>query len=607
MTKLLYIPLIFLLPFVSIGQQTIAWESALGGTKTEVFLDIKQTQDGGFVAVGSTNSNDGVMNELRGLHDCYVMKFSQSGALEWTKLYGGSFEDYPASIAVVPNGGYIFAGNTNSQNGDIVNPIGDYDGWVVRLDHNGNVLWAKNFGSYGYDNLSFVANTDDGNFIVGGANGSNSVQVSDNRGGVDAWVLKLDAQGNIIWKKSYGGSDSEFFRFGQQTFDGGYIFSGGTSSTDGDIGDDNHGLIDMWVVKMDSIGDIQWQKCLGGSNWEEAWAIKQGRGGEYLIAGQTKSNDGDVSNNHGDYDFWVIKLSTDGKIVWQKALGGTGEEIALSINENNSGDIVASGRTFSNNGDVSGNHGFYDQWVVALSESGEILWQRCIGGANSEEAYKSILVTDGIVTVGYTSSKDGDISENHHYGGFESECWINKLAYDNPAETELLLFEATGLPNGNSLFWSVSATNDNQNYVLERSSDGVVFAPLVTINGTTLPQVLQYSFLDANPLAGYNFYRVCMFNADGTKSYSQIRKLFNVESYKFNVFPNPAKEMVRVFLNEPGDWTLQIADALGRIIETVKVQDKYTDFDVSYLHVGAYFIFASKGNTNQSLKFIKID
>ncbi|MFZ1497600.1 MAG: T9SS type A sorting domain-containing protein [Saprospiraceae bacterium] len=607
MTKLLYIPLIFLLPFVSIGQQTIAWESALGGTKTEVFLDIKQTQDGGFVAVGSTNSNDGVMNELRGLHDCYVMKFSQSGALEWTKLYGGSFEDYPASIAVVPNGGYIFAGNTNSQNGDIVNPIGDYDGWVVRLDHNGNVLWAKNFGSYGYDNLSFVANTDDGNFIVGGANGSNSVQVSDNRGGVDAWVLKLDAQGNIIWKKSYGGSDSEFFRFGQQTFDGGYIFSGGTSSTDGDIGDDNHGLIDMWVVKMDSIGDIQWQKCLGGSNWEEAWAIKQGRGGEYLIAGQTKSNDGDVSNNHGDYDFWVIKLSTDGKIVWQKALGGTGEEIALSINENNSGDIVASGRTFSNNGDVSGNHGFYDQWVVALSESGEILWQRCIGGANSEEAYKSILVTDGIVTVGYTSSKDGDISENHHYGGFESECWINKLAYDNPAETELLLFEATGLPNGNSLFWSVSATNDNQNYVLERSYDGVVFAPLVTINGTTLPQVLQYSFLDANPLAGYNFYRVCMFNADGTKSYSQIRKLFNVESYKFNVFPNPAKEMVRVFLNEPGDWTLQIADALGRIIETVKVQDKYTDFDVSYLHVGAYFIFASKGNTNQSLKFIKID
>ena len=135
MTKLLYIPLIFLLPFVSIGQQTIAWESALGGTKTEVFLDIKQTQDGGFVAVGSTNSNDGVMNELRGLHDCYVMKFSQSGALEWTKLYGGSFEDYPASIAVVPNGGYIFAGNTNSQNGDIVNPIGDYDGWVVRLGY----------------------------------------------------------------------------------------------------------------------------------------------------------------------------------------------------------------------------------------------------------------------------------------------------------------------------------------------------------------------------------------------------------------------------------------------------------------------------------------
>ncbi len=197
---------------------------------------------------------------------------------------------------------------------------------------------------------------------------SNDGDVSGNHGIVDSWIVKLNSSGDIIWQKCFGGTDDDVAFSIQQTSDGGFIVAGYTSSNDGDVSG-NHGGGDYWVVKLDSSGTIQWQKCLGGTDNDEAKSIQQTSDGGYIVAGETWSNDGDVSGNHGNSDYWVVKLNSSGDIEWQKCLGGTVKDIAKTIQQTSDGGFIVAGYTNSNDGDVSGIHGdYYDFWVVKLNK-----------------------------------------------------------------------------------------------------------------------------------------------------------------------------------------------------------------------------------------------
>ncbi|MDN5355316.1 MAG: hypothetical protein PWQ43_258 [Rikenellaceae bacterium] len=143
--------------------------------------------------------------------------------------------------------------------------------------------------------------------------------------------------------------------------------AGGTWSNDGDMSG-NHGGYDALVVKLNSSGNIEWQKCLGGTDNDFANSIQQSSDGGFIVAGETKSNDGDVSGNHGVYDYWVVKLNSSGDIEWQKCLGGTDYDYAYSIHQTSDGGFIVAGNTASNDGDVSGNHGASDAWVVKLNK-----------------------------------------------------------------------------------------------------------------------------------------------------------------------------------------------------------------------------------------------
>ncbi|MCD6449891.1 MAG: PEGA domain-containing protein, partial [Thermotogaceae bacterium] len=171
---------------------------------------------------------------------------------------------------------------------------------------------------------------------------------------------------SIIWQKALGGSSKDWAYSIQQTSDGGYIVAGWTRSYyNGDVSE-YHGYIDAWVVKLGESGNIEWQKALGGSEGDEAHSIQQTRDGGYIVAGCTRSNDGDVSGNHGKVDAWVVKLGESGNIEWQKALGGSFWDKAYSIQQTSDGGFIVAGRTASNDGDVSGNHGEVDAWIVKL-------------------------------------------------------------------------------------------------------------------------------------------------------------------------------------------------------------------------------------------------
>jgi hypothetical protein len=191
----------------------------------------------------------------------------------------------------------------------------------------------------------------------------------------DFWILKLDRQGNIQWQKAFGGSDYEQANSIQQTSDGGYVAAGwNRSPNDGDV-TGNHGDYDFWVVKMNANGNMQWQKSLGGSLSDIGYSIKQTPDNGYVIAGGTISNNGDVSGLHGKQDFWVVKINSNGNLVWQKSLGGSEYENAHSVDITKDGGYIvagSSGFVNVNNGDVTGNHGNYDFWVTKLSSSAGI-------------------------------------------------------------------------------------------------------------------------------------------------------------------------------------------------------------------------------------------
>ncbi|HVX28799.1 MAG TPA: hypothetical protein VHB70_20795, partial [Parafilimonas sp.] len=201
----------------------------------------------------------------------------------------------------------------------------------------------------------------------------------------------------LQWQKTYGGNQQEYANSIEQTKDGGYIIAGNTySKNNGDV-TNNHGNSDYWIVKTDAFGNIQWQKSYGGSLNDVANSIQQTTDGGYIVAGYAASNNGDVIGNHGSADYWVLKLDASGNIQWQKSLGGSDFERANIIQQTVDGGYIVAGFSYSNNGDVTGNHGSADYWIVKLDSTGNIEWQKSLGGSAYEEPYLHSIqqTTDG--------------------------------------------------------------------------------------------------------------------------------------------------------------------------------------------------------------------
>jgi len=298
------------------------------------------------------------------------------------------------------------------------------------------IQWQKCLGGTVTDEANSIQQTSDGRFIVAGYTFSNDGDVSGNHGNSDYWVVKLNSSGDILWQRCLGGTDDDYAYSIQQTSDGGFIVAGQTYSNDGDVSG-NHGYDDAWVVKLNSSGDIEWQKCLGGTDDDYAYSIQQTSDGGFIVTGYTESNDGDVSGNHSNWgwdDAWVVKLNSSGDIEWQKCLGGTNDDRAYSIQQTSNGGFIVAGYTYSNDGDVSGNHGYWDTWVVKLNSSGDIEWQKCLGGTSDDYANSIQQTSDsGFIVVGYTFSNDYDVSENHGY----DDAWVVKLINEPEGITEI--------------------------------------------------------------------------------------------------------------------------------------------------------------------------
>ena len=320
----------------------IEWQKCLGGSSFDYGSSIEQTSDGGYIVSGGSYSIDGNVTGNHGSQDSWVVKLDKSGEVVWQKCLGGSSSDYGGSIKQTSDGGYIVAGFSNSNDGNVTGNHGSQDSWVVKLDESGDVVWQKCLGGSSSDYVHNIEQTSDGGYIVVGFSNSNDGNVTGNHGGKDSWVVKLDTSGNVVWQKCLGGSSSDFGSSIEQTSDGGYIVAGGSNSTDGNV-TGNHGSQDSWVVKLDTSGDVVWQKCLGGSSSESANSIEQTSDGGYIVSGYSNSNDGNVTGNHGSQDSWVVKLDKSGDVVWQKCLGGSSIDYGNGIKQTSDGGYIVAG------------------------------------------------------------------------------------------------------------------------------------------------------------------------------------------------------------------------------------------------------------------------
>ncbi len=420
----------------------IEWQKCFGGSGIDEAYSILQTSDGGFIVVGNSDSNDGDVTGNHADGDWWVVKMDSIGNLNWQKCLGGSFLEYPYSVQETRKGGYVIVGFSDSNDGDVSGNHGrDY--WIVKLDSSGNLISQKCLGGTGGEEAFSIQHTDDGGFIIAGYSFSNNGNVTGNHGTLDYWIVKLDELGNFAWQKSLGGSAEDWAYSIQQTNDNGYILAGTSYSNDDDVSR-NHGNFDYWIVKLDSIGNLIWQKSYGGYYPDEAQSVHQLADGGYVVGGWTESNDGDVIGDHlridgnPSVDYWILRLDATGNILWQKTLGGSLEDYGRCIQQTQDGGFIVTGIANSSDGDVVGSHGGGDYWIVKLDASGNLLWQKTLGGSQFETAYSIQQTSDGgFIVAGGATSTDGDVT-GLHGGDHYEDYWIVKLGSDSPTSINIL-------------------------------------------------------------------------------------------------------------------------------------------------------------------------
>jgi len=284
------------------------------------------------------------------------------------------------------------------------------------------ITWQKCLGGSGEDFAEAFVYTSDGGYALTGYSTSNDGDVSGNHGGQDYWVVKLSAKGSIEWQRSLGGSADDYAYAIIESSNGGYVIAGFSNSNDGDI-KLNRGENDYWVIKLDKNGNTEWTKSLGGSGSDFAYSVTESKDGGFVVAGSTESTDGDITSNKGGYDYWVVKLDSMGNILWQKTYGGSGDDWATTITVANDGYLIA-GASLSTDGDITLSLGSYDYWVIKLNESGDLQWQKSFGGPGSDYARSVALTKDaGFILSGYVFSDGGDITGFHG----DKDMWILKL------------------------------------------------------------------------------------------------------------------------------------------------------------------------------------
>jgi hypothetical protein len=352
----------------------------LGGSDNDYGKSGQQTNDGGYIITGYTNSYG------NGMEDIWTVKIDSDGQEEWNQTYGGSSREYGESIQQTTDGGYIITGFGYS-----VENRGDV--WLIKTDSQGSEVWKEVYGYSGHDFGYSVQQTIDGGYIVCGTTHS-----WDSNG--NGQLLKFDSNGSFEWSGTGVGSESDRFLSVQQTTDGGYIVTGSTGSCDNCSSYHN-----LWLMKFDNSGTEEWNKNFGGNDTDSGNSVQQTTDGGYIITGWT----GSLGN--GSFDVWLLKTDSDGNEEWNQTFGGSSEDRGYSVQQTTDSGYIITGLTpsFGNGGN--------DVWLIKTDSNGNEEWNQTFGGSDGDGG-ESVQQTDdgGYIITGYTSS----------FGNGSSDVWLIK-------------------------------------------------------------------------------------------------------------------------------------------------------------------------------------
>jgi hypothetical protein len=353
----------------------VQFELSVGGAGEDRAHSIIQTKDGGYAIAGIT-FNFGAVN-----YDIYIVKLDAGGALQWSRTIGGVWREEPFDIIQTRDGGYAVAGYTY--------PFGqemDEDMYIVKLDYNGSFQWHKSIGAFDFgernrDHANSIIQTIDGGFVLAGYTWRPPNFY------YHIYVVKLDENGDFQWSRIFGGSSVDIAQSIIQTSDGGYAIAGysRTSNTD-----------NFYIAKLDQNGLLQWNTAVGGPLDDRAYSIIQTFDGGYAVAGETLS----YSFGGAYQNMYIVKLDSIGSLQWTRVVGGTKTDRARDIIQTIDGGYVVAGHTNSHTSQSTNR-----VYIAKLNTSGELLWTNTVGGTWSESASSITPTNDGgFATAGFTLS-----------------------------------------------------------------------------------------------------------------------------------------------------------------------------------------------------------
>lgn len=447
------------------------WDKTIGGNGAEFSYGLQPSRDGGYVTGGSSDSGiQGDKTQVsRGKLDYWLVKMDANGNKLWDKAYGGEQDDYMRVLLSTPDGGYLLGGfsyssNTGEKSRASIGRGSDF--WLVRVDANGNKLWDRTIGGTGEDQLYAMGAANDGGYLLGGLSSSD---IGGDRTapykGSSYWVVRIDASGNKLWDKGFGGDGMNYIRVIQPTSDGGWLVGGESvyATSIPDKTDPPFGGSDIWLLRLDANGNKVWDKTFGGTNLDLLFGIQPTKDGNFLLSGFSTSG---VSGNRtqasqGGGDYWVIKIDPTGNKLWDKAFGSSSEDASYSLVPTSDGNYLLGGHSSSPAaGDKSqASQGDYDYWVVKIDPEGNKLWDVSVGGSGRDLQTGLLPTSDGGFIVSGTSSSalSGDKTQSNWDGS--SDYWLVKMVpvstpsmcsvvqvYPNPANTHLTICLPASLP-----------------------------------------------------------------------------------------------------------------------------------------------------------------
>lgn len=611
--------------------QKIKWQHALGGSDIDQAYSVQATHDSNYIVAGyntiQPGTDSGDIRGNKGASDAWIIKLNHTGDTLWTNTIGSSGNDQAYAIRQTTNKGYIVAGYSLMDDKDVPSNEGSSDWWVVKLDSTGSITWSRSLGGNNNEIARSVQQTADSGYIVAGNSSSSNHDVHGNHGNHDAWIVKLNRSGDISWTKSLGGSDQDMAHSIRQTADSGYIMAGNTLSDDGDV-HGNHGNSDSWVVKLNQAGDTLWTKTLGGPMNEEAFAIRQTPDSNYVMAGYSETTGGDVNSNQAAEDYWIVKLDNKGDIIWSKSYGGSASERAQSIMQTPEGNFIAGGYSRSGNGDVHGNHGRNDYWLIKLNNAGDTLWTASYGGSDNDRAY-AINQSPGknYVVAGYTESNDQDVSGHHGSADF----WVIELCGNTYDSISPAACNSYTVPSGDTTYLHSGTYNDTLSNAAGCDSIITINLSIDTVNtmltqsGDTLmadTAANAYQWLDCDneyaaisndtnqyfvPSASGNYaVEITQNNCVDTSDCYRVRitgLLQNDFGSAFNMYPNPSTGTISVNLGAVyDDVKATISNSAGQQV-TSHNPGKARQFDMQIQGNAGIYLLTIKTRSGKKARF----